>query len=72
MQSAPSSDRKEETAMKTGQTTLRSFERIARSRGLSTLLVGGLLVIFVLGGHGALYDAFRFAASGLTAAPVEA
>jgi len=45
--------------MKTGQTTLRSAERIARNNGIGTLLVGWLVVIFVLGGHGALYDAYR-------------
>jgi hypothetical protein len=45
--------------MKTGQTTLRSFEWITRNNGLGTLLVGGLVVIFVLRGHGGLYEAFR-------------
>lgn len=45
--------------MKTGQTTLRSVERIARYNGIGTLLVGGLVVIFILGRHGAFYDAFR-------------
>ena len=45
--------------MKTGQTTLKSVERIARNNGIGTLLVGGLVVIFVLGGHGTLYDALR-------------
>jgi hypothetical protein len=47
--------------MKTELTTLRSFERIAHSHGFGTLLVGALLVIFYLGGHGALYNAYRVA-----------
>ena len=41
------------------QTSLKSFERIARSRGLGSLCVGGLLVAFWVGGHGALYNAYR-------------
>jgi hypothetical protein len=41
------------------QTSLKSFERIARARGLSSLLIGGLLVAFWAGGHGALYSAYR-------------
>lgn len=45
--------------MKTSQTSLKSFERIARSRGLGSLVVGGLIVAFWLGGHGALYSAYR-------------
>ena len=58
--------------MKTGQPTLRSLERIARGNGIGTLLVGGLVVIFVLGGHGALYDAFRVVGVSVTSGPVEA
>ena len=45
--------------MKTSTTQLKSFERIARSRGLGSLLIGGLLVAFWVGGHGALYSAYR-------------
>ena len=41
------------------QTPLKSFEQIARTRGLGTLVVGGLLVATWLGGHGALYSAYR-------------
>ena len=41
------------------QTSLKSFERIARTRGLGSLLIGGLLVAFWVGGHGALYSAYR-------------
>lgn len=41
------------------QTSLKSFEQIARRRGLGSLLVGGLLVAFWAGGHGALYSAYR-------------
>jgi hypothetical protein len=50
---------KGDMAMKTGQTTLRSFERVARTSGLGTLLVGGLVVIFLLREHDALFNAFR-------------
>ena len=49
--------RQEEAAMK--MTSIKSLERIARDHGLGTLLVGGLLVIFYLAGHGTLYEAFR-------------
>ena len=52
--------------MKTGQTTLRSFGRIARTNGIGTLLVGGLVVIFVLRGHDALYNALRMVGVGMT------
>ena len=31
----------------------------ARARGLGSLLIGGLLVAFWVGGHGALYSAYR-------------
>ena len=41
------------------QTSLKSFERVARNRGLGSLLVGVLLVAFWVGGHGALYSAYR-------------
>lgn len=41
------------------QTSLKSFERIARARGLGSLLIGGLLVAFWVGGHSALYSAYR-------------
>jgi hypothetical protein len=41
------------------QTSLKSFERVARSRGIGSLLIGGLLVAFWVGGHGALYSAYR-------------
>ena len=41
------------------QTSLKSFERVARCRGLGSLLVGVLLVAFWVGGHGALYSAYR-------------
>jgi hypothetical protein len=41
------------------QTSLKSFEQIARTSGLGSLLIGGLLVAFWLGGHGALYSAYR-------------
>ncbi|HEY3588232.1 MAG TPA: hypothetical protein VGK85_13820 [Myxococcaceae bacterium] len=43
----------------TSQRSLKSFERIARSRGLGSLIIGGLLVAFWVGGHGALYSAYR-------------
>jgi len=58
--------------MKTGQTTLRSFERITRTNGLGTLLVGGLVVILVLRGHDALFNAFRVVGVGLTSGLVGA
>ena len=48
-----------ENAMKTSETSLKSFEQIARSRGVGSLVVGGLIVAFWLGGHGALYSAYR-------------
>ena len=41
------------------QPSLKSFEQIARSRGLGSLIVGGILVAFWVGGHGALYSAYR-------------
>jgi len=45
--------------MTDSQTSLKSFERIARRRGLGSLLVGGLIVALWAGGHGALYSAYR-------------
>lgn len=48
-----------EHAMQTQQISLKSFEQIAHSRGLGILAVGGLIVAFWLGGHGALYSAYR-------------
>ena len=39
--------------------SLKSFEQIARTRGLGSLVIGGLLIAFWLGGHGALYSAYR-------------
>jgi len=45
--------------MKTSIEQLKSFERVARSRGLGSLVIGGLLVAFWVGGHGALYGAYR-------------
>lgn len=41
------------------QNSLKSFERIARARGLGSLIIGVLLVGFWVGGHGALYSAYR-------------
>ncbi len=49
--------------MNTSQSSLKSFEQIARTRGLGTLAVGGLLVAIWLGGHGALYGAYRVTSS---------
>jgi hypothetical protein len=42
-----------------GQSPLKSFEQIARTRGLSSLVIGGLLLAFWAGGHGAVYGAYR-------------
>ncbi|RPH70153.1 MAG: hypothetical protein EHM78_12535 [Myxococcaceae bacterium] len=39
--------------------SLESFEQIARTRGLGSLLIGALLLAFWVGGHGALYNAYR-------------
>lgn len=58
--------------MKTAQTSLTSFEQIARSRGLGTLVVGGLLIAFWLGGHGALYSAYRVTSAHAPAVVAEA
>ena len=40
-------------------TSLNSFEQIARGRGLGTLLAGVVLIGIWLGGHCALYSAYR-------------
>jgi hypothetical protein len=53
--------------MKT-ETSLKSFEQIARSRGVGSLLIGGLLVVLWVGGHGALYGAYRVASANTPAA----
>ena len=42
--------------------SLVSFERIASAEGHGILLVGALLLALWLGGHSALYRAYRFAA----------
>jgi len=52
------------------QSSLKSFERVARARGLGSLLVGVLLVGFWVGGHGALYSAYRVTETHQTAAVV--
>ncbi|MGZ3479732.1 MAG: hypothetical protein ACXWLF_12150 [Myxococcaceae bacterium] len=57
-----------ENAMKTPETSLKSFEQIARSRGLGSLVIGGLIVAFWLGGHGALYSAYRITSAHAPAA----
>jgi len=54
--------------MKTSETSLKSFEQIARTRGLGILVAGGVLVGAWLGGHGALYSAYRVTS---TDAPAE-
>ena len=58
--------------MNTSQTSLKSFERIARSRGLGTIAIGGLIVAFWLGGHGALYSAYRITSAHAAAVIAEA
>ena len=40
---------------------LVSFERLARAEGHGILLVGAILLALWLGGHTALYRAYRFA-----------
>jgi len=40
---------------------LVSFERIARAEGHGIVLVGAILLALWLGGHSALYHAYRFA-----------
>jgi hypothetical protein len=52
------------------QTSLKSFERVARARGVGSLLVGVLLVGFWVGGHGALYNAYRVTETHAPAAVV--
>ncbi|MGZ6139479.1 MAG: hypothetical protein ACXWLA_02345 [Myxococcaceae bacterium] len=54
--------------MKTPETSRKSFEQIARSRGLGSLVIGGLIVAFWLGGHGALYSAYRITSAHAPAA----
>jgi len=49
--------------MKTYESSLKSFERIARARGVGSLVIGGLILAFWLGGHGALYSAYRATSS---------
>lgn len=58
--------------MKTSPTSLASFDRLARSHGLGTLAVGGLLFVIWLGGHGALYGAYRVTSSHTPAVVAEA
>jgi hypothetical protein len=58
--------------MKSSEISLKSFERIARTRGLGTLAVGGLLVAFWLGGHGALYSAYHVTSTHAAAVVAEA
>jgi len=60
-----------ENAMKTQQTLLKSFEQIARSRGLGTIAAGVVLIAFWLGGHGALYSAYRITSAHAPAMVVE-
>ena len=55
-----------------GPTSLKSFEQIARTRGLGTLAVGGVLVAIWLGGHGALYNAYRITETHAPALVAEA
>jgi hypothetical protein len=45
--------------MQTLLTVLESLARTASTRGVGTLLVGALLVIFYLAGHSAILDGFR-------------
>jgi hypothetical protein len=53
--------RKEQTAMKPQMTTIKLFERIARSHAFDALLVGALVVFLCLVGHDALRDMIHFA-----------
>ena len=52
--------------------SLKSFEQIARTRGLGTLAIGGLLIAIWLGGHGALYSAYRITSTHAPAVVAEA
>jgi hypothetical protein len=52
------------------QTPLESFEQIARTRGRSSLVIGALLVAFWVGGHGAVYSAYRITETHAPAAVV--
>ena len=58
--------------MKPDETSLKSLERIARARGLGSLFIGGVIVAFWLGGHGALYSAYRVTSSHAPAVVAEA
>ena len=51
--------------MKPGLTFLTFFERTVRSHGFGILLIGGLMLIFYLGGRGGLYEAYHLAAARL-------
>jgi len=61
-----------ETAMKPDEMSLKSLERIARSRGLGSLFIGGVILAFWLGGHGALYGAYRVTGAHAPAVIAEA
>ena len=51
-------------------TPLESFEQIARTRGRSSLVIGVLLVALWVGGHGAVYSAYRITETHAPAAVV--
>lgn len=57
--------------MSTSQASLKSFEQIARSRALGPLAVGGLIIAIWLGGHGALYSAYRITSAHAAAVVAE-
>lgn len=48
---------------------LLSFERLSRAEGHGILLVGAVLLALWLGGHSALYHAYRFAPAAVAAPP---
>ena len=48
--------------MKPGLTYHKKFERTVRSHGFGMILIGGLMLIFYLGGRGSLYEAYHLAA----------
>jgi hypothetical protein len=52
------------------QTPLESFEQIARTRGRSSLVIGVLLVAVWVGGHGAVFSAYRITETHAPAAVV--
>ena len=58
--------------MTASETSLKSFEQIARRRGIGSLLVGGLIVALWAGGHGALYSAYRVTSTHAPAVVAEA